>query len=93
MLDDHGIEILVFLALFFAFEVHKFYGNPLVSSDHAGTIRQGNTCFFPENRLFGSVQDFRVDHDGGSEEFVFFRLLLPLTGCYDSDILSDLRSG
>ena len=93
VLDDHRIEIFVFLLLLLPFDIEKFYMDTFVSSDHPGAIRQWDARLFPENRFFGCVYDFRVDHDSGSEKFIFFRFFFSLAGSDNSDILSYLWSG
>lgn len=90
MLDNHGVEIFVFLPLFFALGVYEFYVNTFVSSYHPDTVGERNTRFFPEDRFFGFVYDGRVDHDGGSEKFIFSWFFFSLAGRDDSDIFSNL---
>jgi len=93
VLDDDGVEILVFLLLLFPLSVGEFYVNSFMSPDHTSAVWKRDTCFFSENRFLGSVYDFGIDHDGSSEKFIFFGFLFSLAGGDDSDIFSHLWSG
>jgi hypothetical protein len=38
VLNDHGIEILVFLLLFLAFDIHEFHVDAFIPPDYSGAI-------------------------------------------------------